>query len=132
MNRTMTWFAGSTLFLAMTIAFSHAQTVDMKVRIPFNFVAEDRTLPAGEYVITRFGGGEELMRLTRKDGPELVTLIPTHVQVRLPQDFGMLIFNKYGDRYFLSGIRGAKNNVGRNLHRSRAEAEIASNDKCER
>jgi hypothetical protein len=126
MTRQMRWFASATLFLATVIGFSQAQSVDMKVRIPFNFVAEDKTLPAGEYVVTRLGRGEEMMRLAKDDGPELVTLIPTHVQLSVRPDHGTLIFNKYGDRYFLSEVRTPKDNVGYKLHRSSLEAEMAT------
>jgi hypothetical protein len=128
MTRQMRWFASATLFLAAVTGSSQAQTVDMKVRIPFNFVAEDNTLPAGEYVVTRLGRGKEMMRLARNDGPELVTLIPTHVQLSVRPDHGTLIFNKYGNRYFLSEVRRAKDNVGLKLHRSSLEAEIAIRD----
>jgi hypothetical protein len=126
MKNQMRWFGCLTVFLAMAIGFSHAQSVDMKVRIPFNFVAEDRTLPSGEYVITRLARGEEVMRLARNDGPELVTLIPTRVQASVGKERGALIFNKYGDRYFLSEVRRPKDKVGYKLHRSSLEAEMAS------
>jgi hypothetical protein len=126
MKGQMRWFASSTLFLATVIVFSQAQTVDMKVRIPFSFIAEDRTLPAGEYVITRIGGGKESMRLAQNDGSGLVTLLPTRVQARAWKDHGRLIFHKYGDRYFLSEVWRAKDAVGYKLHRSSAEGEIES------
>jgi hypothetical protein len=83
--RDMSWFAGS-LFLVTVVAFSHAQTVDLKVRIPFKFVAENMTLRAWEYVVTRLGGGKEVMRLSRNDGMGLVTLIPASRKAGVHQD----------------------------------------------
>jgi hypothetical protein len=126
------WFASSMLFLVTVTVFSHSQTVDVKVRIPFSFVAENRTLPAGEYVISRIGGGMEVMRLAQNDGSGLVTLIPTHLQARVRKDHGRLIFNRYGDRYFLSEVWCADDKVGYRLRRSSAEDEIASGGPSER
>ncbi len=57
MKRQMRWLATSMLFLTTVIVFGRAQSIEMKAKIPFDFVAEDRALPAGEYVVTRLGSG---------------------------------------------------------------------------
>lgn len=126
MKRQMRWLATSMLFLTTVIVFGRAQSIEMKVKIPFDFVAGDRALAAGEYVVTRLGRGNEAMRLTQTDGTGLATLIPaTRVQASGGRDHGKLIFNKYRNHYFLSEVWTANDNVGRRFRRSSQEAEIA-------
>jgi hypothetical protein len=73
--------------------------------IPFDFTVKDSLLPAGTYRIAYIG--TSLVSLRGWQGRHMVSamtlLLPTS-NVRKNPD--KLIFNRYGDQYFLSEIRG--------------------------
>jgi hypothetical protein len=54
------------------------------------------------------------------------------VMTQSPTPNGEMIFNRYGDRYFLSEVRWAGYSVTRQLIKSQAELELAKNAAPER
>jgi hypothetical protein len=93
--------------LGLTAAFAYAGAgVSMRIHVPFDFYLEDQLLPTGEYsfemdsgnyatashvVVWSIGGSENKM---------LFAIPGTTGDAGLNQ----LVFNKYGDKYFLSTI----------------------------
>ena len=47
------------------------------------------------------------------------------MQARKISDVGKLVFNRYGDQYFLSKIWAPSSDTGRELPKSRLEREVA-------
>jgi hypothetical protein len=115
------------LLLSMAAAsVCFAQQPTLAVNIPFAFQVGDKTLPAGEYRIefvpTSSGYSQEIRRT---DGKEWTRASMT---IALDSKDGksepQLIFNHYGNTYFLSQIwTGASQ--GRQLFKSKREKEAA-------
>lgn len=114
---------GALLLTAMSV---HAQSQRSQVtNIPFNFVVGHKTLPAGDYVVKPNRRGSDNAWLVQStDGHESVLFTTRSIQTSKSQKKTKLIFNKYGDQYFLSQIWLDGNNSGRELVRRKLEREL--------
>jgi hypothetical protein len=120
--------------MALTVmAFSRvAQAQEMLVvNIPFDFVAGNMTLPAGEYSIKVTAPERTLLLIDRKDAAASAFMNTNPVVKTEMQTESKMIFNRYGDRYFLSEVWPAGNSRGRQLSKSRREMEMAQIAKSE-
>jgi hypothetical protein len=70
-------------------------------------------------------GNNSVVRVNSKDGSVSVSIVTYGSGSARKQAGSYLVFNRYGDRYFLSEIWNASVNVGRQLARSPAEREFA-------
>ena len=120
------------LAVMMIIAASvsaNAQTLQYRLtaNIPFDFSVAGEKLPAGKYLISRAqtSDGDMVVQIASKDGHSSVTRLTIPVSAKEPSKTGLLVFNRYGNEYFLSEIWPAGGVVGRELHKSRAERELA-------
>jgi len=109
-----------------------AQAQEMLVvNIPFDFVAGNMTLPAGEYSIKVTGPERTLLLIDRKDAAASAFMNTNAVVKTEMQTESKMIFNRYGDRYFLSQVWTAGNSRGRQLLKSAREMEMAQIAKSE-
>jgi hypothetical protein len=89
------------------------------VDIPFDFVVEKRTLPAGVYTIKSISSNSDKILLIRSaDGRQSALANTNAVEASAAQKRSKLIFQRYGDQYFLSQVWSRGGNVGRELPRS--------------
>jgi hypothetical protein len=95
------------------------------VNIPFDFLAGNRKLPAGEYSIKVAGPERTLLLLDRQDAAASAFMNTNSVAKTEMQTESKMIFNRYGDRYFLSEVWTAGNSRGRRLLKSARENEMA-------
>jgi hypothetical protein len=120
------------LFIALLFVFTIYPTTaraqidgDLEVNIPFQFHAGDARLPAGTYRIHMVSDGDSnVMEITSADGS---TSAVFEVHQENPDSIpakGELIFNKYGDRYFLAKVFDGGNPIGSALTESRYEKKL--------
>ncbi|HKG21864.1 MAG TPA: hypothetical protein VKC34_08180 [Blastocatellia bacterium] len=94
------------------------------VDIPFNFVAGDKALPAGEYTVKNVSTGRAQAMLIRSaDGRSASIVLTNAVESGSVQKRAKLLFTQYGNRYFLSQIWGPGAGVGRAIPKSRLQRE---------
>jgi frataxin-like iron-binding protein CyaY len=107
---------------------AHGQTLANRVRanIPFDFIVADKTLPAGEYYIsrTRQYSNDDVLTISTVDGRALAVRLTSGVQTLTPKEQGVLVFNRYGNQHFLAQVWVAGSNLGRAFLRSRGEREL--------
>ena len=117
--------AGMMALTAMaTTRVAQAQQ-EVAVNIPFDFVAGNTQLPAGEYTVKVSVPTHALILISRKDAT-MSAFINTNAAVSsAPQTESKLIFNRYGDRYFLSQVWQQGYTQGRQLLKSSREKEVA-------
>jgi hypothetical protein len=101
------------------------------INIPFDFVAGNTTLPAGEYAIKVSAPERTLLLIDRQDAAASAFMNTDPVATSEIQTESKLIFNRYGDRYFLSQVWTAGNSRGRQLRKSAREKEMAQIAKIE-
>lgn len=98
---------------------------EMVVKIPFAFVADHVNLPAGDYTLKTAGPINSLLLVNRAD-PTMSAYIPSNAaQAAAVQSESKVVFNCYGDRYFLSQVWTAGTALGRQMVRSSREKEMA-------
>jgi hypothetical protein len=101
----------------------HAQNVDMKAVIPFDFHAGNTVMPAGEYLIHEQG---QFVILHGLDGPGRVTSFLTNSALDAAQpEEGRLRFNRYGSEYFLTEIWNPTSQYGHQLIPTARETQLA-------
>jgi hypothetical protein len=113
-----------TLLLAAVAA--NAQSPRSQVTsIPFDFVVGQKTLPAGKYVVKPNRGISDSAWLVQStDGHDTVVISTRSVQASKTPKKTKLVFNKYGDKYFLSQIWTDGSDSGRELIRRKQEREL--------
>jgi len=109
------------LLVAAGVALSQTRVGDMVVDVPFAFAVAGHQLPAGHYIVA---ADTDLIRIFNSHTRGIY--VPTHAAVRTTSDGSKLVFDRYGDAYFLSGVWITGNTTGKELFRSRAEHELAA------
>jgi hypothetical protein len=94
-------------------------------KVPFDFAAGNVKLPAGEYSVTASEATRMLLLVNRTDA-KVSAIIPANAtQASEIQRQSALVFNRYGDSYFLSRVRIEGYSRGRQLVKSEREKEMA-------
>ncbi len=113
------------LGLLLVSALAYAETVNMKVKIPFNFVVAGANLPSGEYTVQGLGVDGNAISIRKLDKTATSLTLAIRCESSKTQEKSKLVFHRYGDRYFLAKIWMAGDNSGHEIPRSRREAEVA-------
>jgi hypothetical protein len=107
------------MFLAAPTVYAQSRLV---TNVPFAFSLGDQSMPAGDYEVG--SRGEQLALLRNVDTNVAHFLITAqHVDsqyIRGP----MLVFNRYGNQYFLSQIWDGSGHTGIQLIKSHREKEV--------
>lgn len=114
------------LLITLTLATAYAGTARLvTANVPFNFVVKDKTLPAGKYSMEPIQiGGSEAIKIQSLDGHITVIVLVRLAKGRTNQEDSRLIFNRFGNRYFLAEVLGFEEAIYR-VPRSRIEDELA-------
>jgi hypothetical protein len=94
--------------------------------VPFNFMIKDRALPAGEYNFALVQvGGSDAIKIQSADG-HITAFVPTRpAKAKASQAEPKVVFNRYGDQYFLSQVCGLEDSTTQQLAKPRAEERLA-------
>src|SRR3979490_10514 len=95
----------------------------MGVDIPLAFVAGNATLPAGEYRVQKLDGNSAVLLIHCWDAKASALVITHAAEAKETQTESKLVFNRYGNRYFLSQVWNAGSIRGRQLPISPREKE---------
>jgi len=117
---------GGLLALSL-VASAQAQMPGVPIRasIPFDFMVRGKTLPAGNYEIERVTedpSGLVLRNVNNKH--EHIVFETEPMQGKRIPGHNVLVFNRYGDDYFLSEVVTAGDQTGRELAPSHTERTL--------
>ncbi|HEX8141401.1 MAG TPA: hypothetical protein VF553_02325 [Pyrinomonadaceae bacterium] len=113
-----------TLVAANTDAQAQSRT-RYTANIPFEFTVGNETLPAGQYVISNVKTVDGLVILhLSAQGQARATQLTNTVRAKAPSQKSMLVFNRYGERYFLAEMWRAGEVDGRQLRKSGSERAV--------
>ena len=117
------------LVLAVTIypAKAHAQIVgDLEVNIPFQFHAGNTKLPPGKYVIHVLDDSDlTVMEISSADRSTSALFEVQQAEANSTPAKSELIFNKYGNRYFLAKLFDKGNPSGSQVLKSPYEKRVS-------
>ena len=127
MRKVFSVVAAGCLLSLLLVVSTRAQEpgTSMRVSIPFDFMVKGKTLPAGDYEIRRIID-EPIGLLIRNVNDKHDQLV---VETEPKIDRGImkkdeLIFNRYGDSYFLSEVVTAGEQTGEEVSPSHAERSL--------
>jgi hypothetical protein len=113
------------LFVAAVSTSMHAQTMDIRANIPFDFQIGSTVLPSGEYSIQHTNG---MLFVAQTGGAHKRSVVLT-VGTDHPNaatEKATLQFNQYGNSYYLSKVWTPNSDNARALVKSPHEKELAS------
>jgi hypothetical protein len=118
--------------LAAATAYAQEPGTEVRARIPFDFSVRGKILPAGDYEIRRITDEPgSLIISSVNDRHERVAFETEPVEAPRIARRAEIVFQRYGDSYFLSEVFSGGLQTGRELFPSRQErvmkSEMASN-----
>ena len=133
--KTITMLSLLLMLAAISVNAQQLSENKIAVTIPFDFAVDETKLPAGNYTLRRIvlpstydrlviqsvdGSGDSHTGMTR---PNRTSEAPKQSNI---------VFNRYGDQYFLSQVWMAGSDTGRDLFQSRNERNLAKGSKVAR
>ena len=134
-NKIFSSIAMLSLFFVLAIAGIQAQRpTGVEVNLPFDFTAGKATLKAGRYNIRKLSG--EVFSIRTEDGKQTIVTAPLTVGSRDSKGGARLVFNRYGNDYFLTQV-WLTQEIGQQLFPTKSESkardiEFAKGVKAER
>jgi hypothetical protein len=119
------------LGLVLVAASAFAQTIRVKSDVPFNFIVNKQTLPAGEYSIQSMDQAGRTLSIRDADGKPVSMVQSLRCEKLDAAKSTKLVFHRYGDQYFLAQIWIAGRAAGHELPKSHQENEVALNTASE-
>ena len=101
MSRRSYSFAALAVLFFATAGMSHAQNL-VKAKIPFDFIASGKTMPAGTYVFQDALPNSQTEVALRDGNGHGVVVLATALETNEPGS--SILFRKYGESYFLADI----------------------------
>jgi len=116
--------------VAMLVVFSGMAVAQLSsnstivAEVPFEFVAANKIVPAGECKVqTTAVDGKTLIIRNVGAKTSLFASTSRTEEKQIASNYA-LIFNRYGDQYFLVGVKAEGSNIVYRLPESRAEMEL--------
>ena len=106
MNKKLFTLLSASMLVAALAAPLSAQTITMTADIPFAFTVANKHLPAGEYLI-RNASNPYILTIQNEDQNAAAVAVVNHekiVKANHPASATKMVFNRYGNRYFLSEV----------------------------
>jgi hypothetical protein len=108
--------------MVTAVASANGQALPTRTNVPFDFIVGDRNLPAGAYTVSSITNSGAALRIVGRDNAK-----DSAVRLTVPAGgaakHAMLVFHRYGERYFLAEVWGSAED-GRQLIRSKQERAI--------
>ena len=113
------------LGLLLASASAYAQTGVVKANVPFTFIVDQITLPAGAYIVQSLNPSGTAMAIQSSDRKLAEIVLANACQSVNASEKTKLVFHRYRGQYFLAQIWAAGDNRGHELPKTRRESEVA-------
>jgi hypothetical protein len=123
-NRSFVMLSSLTL-LSAAAAFAQNGAA-LRADVPFDFRIGQKILPAGQYDVHSAAMGKALS-IQRVDSKAGAVVLVHDVQAFKTPQKGSLVFNRYGDTYFLAKVWSPGDSQGRAIPQTKSEREFARN-----
>jgi hypothetical protein len=114
----------------LTAGSAMAQDRAAQATIPFAFTVGDMVLPAGDYTISHAGSRPSGVIQIRSTDSKHATLATTFGDSKKPEKGhnGELVFNRYGDKYYLTEVLCPDAGLSMQLPTSKTEKRARINE----
>lgn len=98
-------------------------------QVPFEFVVGSKVVPSGEWIVQPFG--PDMKTLVIRNTAAAVSMFSSAALLDAKTAAGnyALVFHKYGNSYFLAGVKIAGTRTGYRLPESKGEAELRAQNR---
>jgi hypothetical protein len=120
------------LTLAMLPMMAFAQlNSDQKIitNVPFEFTVANKVVPAGQWIAQRTTMSDKALVITNRGARVAVTALTLPGEIKVEPRNSSLVFEKYGNSYFLRAIKVEGNRATYRIPESKAEAELRSENR---
>ena len=111
-----------TLVAVMGAPYAAAQSLNLRVQVPFEFYAAGKLFPAGTYFVSK----KTPTNLRLQDSEGKGVFISAGQQSEGIADRNWIVFHQYGQRSFLAGAYWSGSSISLRVPESRAEKEVAA------
>ena len=119
------WLVVATLVVLSGMAAAQLNSRSkIVVQVPFEFVVANKVVPAGELVVRLYIREGNILDISSAHTSAGVFSTSSRIEVKQPASRYALVFNQYGDRYFLCGIKLQGSKIAYRLPESKLEAEL--------
>ena len=133
--RIITMLSFLLVLAAVSVNAQRLSDNSIAINIPFDFAVGQTKLPAGNYTLSRIALPSSYDRIviqTADGRGDTRTVMTGPNRTSEVQKQSSLVFNRYGDQYFLSQVWMAGSDTGHDLFQSRNERNLAKESKLAR
>jgi hypothetical protein len=109
----------------------YAQSMRFSIKIPFDFYVGNQNMPAGWYEVRPLSAGS-VLQFFERDGKHVSSVMTMGTSTRNNPVKNTIVFNRYGDQFFLSEVHWRGSLSGRTLTKASREIEMARNSTFKR
>jgi len=118
------WMLAVSLIVLSGMAVAQSIRGHVTAQVPFDFMVGNKTIPAGECVVQSSSPDGRVLLVRNLEAKASLLAMSSQTESNKESADTVLIFERYGDRYFLSAIRVEGSNRTYHLPQSKAEAEL--------
>jgi hypothetical protein len=119
------WAVVAMLVVFSSMAFAQlASNTTIVAEVPFQFVAANKIVPAGECKVQTISMDGKTLVIRNVGAKTSLFASTSKTEDKQTASNYALIFNRYGDQYFLTGVKIEGSNTVYRLPESRAEMEL--------
>ncbi|HKV82537.1 MAG TPA: hypothetical protein VJP02_30595 [Candidatus Sulfotelmatobacter sp.] len=112
------------LFVPLIAAAQLAPTERIVMQVPFKFTVGNVAIPGGEIIVQSANEQGSLLLLRNRDARVSVFTLPAKARSNKAAPVTAMVFHKYGDRYFLTGLKIGASNAVYEFRQSKLEKEF--------
>jgi len=117
-------FALALTLLPLLAAAQLSSTQKIGAQVPFEFGVANKIVPAGTFVLKATTINPGILSLRNADSSVNMYVSASRDEARTPAADYALVFHKYGDQYFLWGMKLKGSRTIYRMPRSKAEVEL--------
>jgi hypothetical protein len=103
-----------------------AQKTEFNVSVPFDFIVNGSSFPAGEYTFQSVGVQGKVLSIRGVNSQTQGTIVSNDRRASEPSQQTKLVFHRYGNQYFLAEVWLRGNDMGRTVPECPLEKEVAT------
>ena len=112
------------MLLSSLMAAQSLSSSDVVAQVPFDFMVNNKIIPAGECIVQAVDLDARVVTIRNVAAKKSLLARSSHEEANKSADLTVLVFNRYGNRYFLSEIRLEGSAETYKLSESRVETEL--------
>jgi hypothetical protein len=99
-------------------------SLKLDTQVPFQFMVGNKVIPAGQCIVKSADVGSAMLAIQNIDTKTSLYSLVTTAEPQKGSEVNALVFHRYGDSYFLVGVKLARDGAIYTLPAGKVEAEL--------